>query len=260
MSGDLSIKTELQDGVMEIVLDRPKVNALNSEMIAQLKAAFKDAERNTQVRCVLLSASGNTFSAGQDLSEMRSKDGISYRAHLMATYNPLILQIRRLEKPVLAAIQGAVTGAGLGLVLACDLRIVAEEAQFMVGFSRIGLAPDSAVSLLLPLLIGLGRASAVAFTNSPIHADQALGWGLVNQVVPQAELSNRAIAWAKQLAQGPMHAFGLTKRNFNKAILPNLEAILDYEAQNQEVASKHAEHAEGLRAFLEKRPPNFYEI
>ena len=260
MSGDLFVKTELQNGVLKLVLDRPKVNALNSEMITQLQTAFKAAERNAQVRCVLLSASGNTFCAGQDLSEMQAKGNVSYRAHLLGTYNPLILQIRRLEKPVLAAIQGAVTGAGLGLVLACDLRIAGQEAQFRVGFSGIGLAPDSAVSVLLPLLIGLGRASEAAFANFPIRADQALSWGLVNRVVPQLELDYRALEWAKQLALGPTHAFGLTKREFNKAILSNLEALLDYEAQNQEIAGRHGEHREGLQAFLEKRTPDFKTV
>lgn len=260
MTKDLFIKTDLRDGVMEVVLNHPKVNAMNFDMLAQLQAAFQEAERNTQVRCVLLSASGSTFCAGQDLSEMRSKGDISYRTHLMNTYNPLILQIRHLEKPVLAAIQGAVTGAGLGLVLACDLRIAGVEAQFMVGFSRIGLAPDSAVSLLLPKLIGLGRATEAAYLNSPITAHQALSWGLVNRAVPQTELSIQATDWATQLAEGPTHAFGLTKRNFNKAILPELEVVLDYEAQNQETASKHAEHAEGLQAFLEKRAPKFTTI
>jgi len=260
MTTDLFVETEIGDGVMNIVLNRPKANALNSKMLIQLQAAFQEAGRNTQVRCVLLSASGNTFCAGQDLTEMQLKADISYLAHLQSAYNPLIMLIRSLEKPVLAAVQGTVAGAGLGLVLACDLRIAGQEAQFKVGFSGIGLATDSAVSLLLPLLIGIGRASEAAFLNSPIPADQALIWGLVNRVVPKTELHIHAREWAKQLAQGPVHAYGLTKRDFNKAILPNLAAVLEYEAQNQEIARKYAEHAEGLRAFEEKRSPNFRQI
>lgn len=259
MATDLFVETEVRDGVMRIVLNHPKVNALNSAIIYQLQAAMKESERNTRVRCVLLSATGNTFCAGQDLNEMQSKSNLSYRDHLLSTYNPLIIQIRRLGKPVLAAIQGAVAGAGLGLALACDLRIAGPQAQFMVGFSGIGLAPDSAVSLFLPLLVGLGRASEATFSNLPISADQALSWGLVNRIVPQADLGNRATQWAEQLANGPVHAFGLAKRDFNKALLPNLETVLNYEAQNQEIAGKHAEHNEGLRAFLEKRSPNFLQ-
>jgi 2-(1,2-epoxy-1,2-dihydrophenyl)acetyl-CoA isomerase len=257
MSTDNLVQADLEDGVLKIVLNRPKVNAFNSPMINQMQAVFKQAERDVQVRCVLLAANGNSFSAGQDLTEMRSGSEISFRAHLLRTYNPLILQIRRLEKPVLAAIQGAVSGAALGIVLACDLRIAAQDARFVVGFSGIGLAPDSAVSLLLPLLIGLGRASEVTFSNTQIDAIQALSWGLVNRIVPLIDLDERAMIWAKQLARGPVHSMGLAKRDFNKAVLANLEEVLEYEAHNQEIASKSAEHQEGLGAFLEKRPPNF---
>lgn len=257
MSTGIWIETTLQEGVQRIELNRPKVNAISLDMVAQLQAAFKQTERDAQVRCVLLTAQGSTFSAGQDLSEMQTKAEISFREHLLKTYNPLILQIRRLEKPVLAAIQGAVAGAGLGLALACDLRIASREARFMVGFAGIGLAPDSAVSLLLPQLIGLGRASEAAFTNSPIDADQALAWGLVNRVVSPDKLTTAATEWATQLASGPVHAMGLAKRDFNKAILPDLEAVLDYEAHNQEIAGRGIEHQEGLRAFLEKRAPDY---
>ena len=257
MSTDNMVQADLQDGVLKIVLNRPKVNAFNTPMIHQMQAVFKQAERDAPVRCVLLTARGNSFSAGQDLTEMQSGSEISFRAHLLRTYNPLILQIRRLEKPVLAAIQGAVSGAALGIVLACDLRIAAQDARFLVGFSGIGLAPDSAVSLFLPLLIGLGRASEAAFNNTPINAVQALEWGLVNQTAPSNELDERAMIWARQLARGPVHSMGLAKRDFNKAVMANLEEVLEYEAHIQEIASKSAEHQEGLHAFLEKRIPNF---
>lgn len=257
MSTDVWVETDLQEGVLCIRLNRPKVNALNSTMIQQLQVAFVQAGRDAQVRCVLLTAAGNTFSAGQDLTEMQSKSGSSFRAHLLQTYNPLILQIRRLEKPVVAAIHGAVTGAGLGIVLACDLRIASQAARFIVGFSGIGLAPDSAVSIFLPQLIGLGRASEVTFFNTPIDANQALDWGLVNRVVSIDELQSEALEWTKQLTLAPIHAIGLTKRNFNRAVLPDLEAILDYEAHNQETAGRGAEHKEGLEAFMGKRSPDY---
>ncbi|HEX9028902.1 MAG TPA: enoyl-CoA hydratase-related protein, partial [Anaerolineales bacterium] len=184
-------------------------------------------------------------------------EGISFRQHLLKTYNPLILQMRKLEKPILASVNGAAAGAALGIVLACDLRIASETARFVVGFLGIGLAPDSAVSLLLPGLIGLGRAEEAAFTNEPISAAQALSWGLVNKVVPADELEASALAWAQKLAQGPTHAIGLAKRDFNRSILGNLEQVLDYEAHIQDIAGKGDEHKEGVSAFLEKRPPNF---
>jgi 2-(1,2-epoxy-1,2-dihydrophenyl)acetyl-CoA isomerase len=223
------------------------------EMVAQLRSSFKEAARDEQVRCVLLTGSGGNFSAGQDVKDFLQAEGISFRQHLLNTYNPLILQMRKLEKPILASINGAVAGAALGIALACDLRIASDEARFVVGFLGIGLAPDSAVSLLLPALIGLGRAQEFAFTNEPISASQALSWGLVNRVVPAADLKARAIEWALILAQGPTHAMGLAKRDFNRAVLGNLEQVLDYEAHIQEIAGKGDEHQEGVKAFLEKR-------
>ena len=253
------VLTELKEHVLTITLNRPKVNAFNLEMIEAAQAAFKQAGRDSQVRCVLLSGSGNVFSAGQDIAEVKKAEDTSFRYHLLHTYNPLVLQIRQLEKPVVAAINGAVSGAALGLALACDLRIAADTARFVVGFLGIGLGPDSAVSLFLPALIGLGRATEYAFSNVPILADQALALGLVNRVVPAAELSPRAFEWAGALALGPVHAFGLAKRAFNKSVLGNLEQVLDYEAHIQDIAGRGAEHKEGVQAFLEKRPPQFVE-
>jgi len=252
-----TVITELKEHVLSITLNRPKVNAFTLEMIEATQAAFKQAQRDTQVRCVVLSGSGNVFSAGQDITEVKKAEDISFRYHLQHTYNPLVLQIRQLEKPVLAAINGAVSGAALGLALACDLRIAADSARFVVGFLGIGLTTDSAVSLFLPLLIGLGRATEYAFMNTPISAEQALALGLVNRVVPAAELPSRAFEWAKSLAQGPLSAYGLTKRAFNRAILPHLEQVLDYEAHLQDIAGRSPEHKEGVSAFLEKRPPRF---
>jgi len=163
------------------------------------------------------------------------------------------LQIRRLEKPVIAAVNGPVAGAGLGVALASDMRIAAETALFTVGFAGIGLVPDSAVSLLLPALIGLGRATEFAFTNQPITATQALEWGMVNQVVPEDELMNVAGKLAAGLAAGPVGAYGLTKRLFNRSMLPSLDEVLAFEGELQEVASKGEEHRAGVKAFLEKR-------
>ena len=257
MSASEILLTELNQSVLTITLNRPKVNAFNFEMIAAAQAAFKAAASDPQTRCVLLTGSGSAFSAGQDVSEFRQAGEVPIRYHLLRTYNPLILQIRRLEKPVLAAINGVVSGAALGIALACDLRMAADTASFVVGFLGIGLAPDSAVSLLLPALIGLGRTSEFTFSNAPIDAGQALAWGLVNRVAPAAELASQARDWARQLAHGPVGAMGLAKRDFNKAVLGNLEGVLDYEAHIQEIAGKGREHQEGVAAFLEKRSPEF---
>jgi 2-(1,2-epoxy-1,2-dihydrophenyl)acetyl-CoA isomerase len=255
-----SILVETDNNVLKLTLNRPKVNALNTAMLTSLYQALRQAEQDQQVRCILITGQGNAFSAGQDISEFQQVDDLSLRAHLLRSYNPVILQLRRMEKPVLAAINGAVAGAALGLVLACDLRIAADNARFVVGFSGIGLAPDSGVSLLLPTIIGLGRASDATFNNQPISADQALHWGLVNRVVNGSELAVAAMTWASQIAQGPLRAMGLSKRLYNKAVLRDLEKILDYEAHIQEIAGKGAEHKEGVNAFLEKRAPDFTTI
>lgn len=256
MSESDILHSSLQDHVLTLTLNRPKVNAFNIELISALQIALKQAEGDHQVRCVLLTGTGSVFSAGQDLNEF-SLGETSYRDHLLNTYNPLILQIRRLEKPVLAAINGPVSGAALGLALACDLRLASENARFIVGFSGIGLAPDSAVSLFLPVLIGLGRAAEFTFSNAPITAEQALAWGLINRLVPAANLAATAHALAAALGSGPIGTFGLAKRDFNQAVLGNLAEVLDYEAQIQEIASKRSEHKEGVSAFFEKRPPRF---
>lgn len=255
MAEEMLVK-ELKEGVFSLILNRPKANAFNDELIAALQATFKEARKDPAVRCVLLRANGKLFSAGQDVTAFGGEQ-ISFRKHLQKNYNPLILQMRQLEKPVLAAVNGAAAGAALGVLLACDLRIASEEARFVVGFGGIGLAPDSAVSLMLPTLIGLGRAAQAAFFNEVIGAEQALAWGLVNKVVSAERLDAAAWDWANRLAQGPVTAMGLTKRDFNRAILPNLEDVLDYEAHNQEIAGMGLDHKEGLTAFLEKREADY---
>lgn len=252
------VLTELTEGVLTIQLNRPeRANAFNYPMIEAVQAAFRQAAGDEQARCVLLTGSGKAFSAGHDVAEILQAEGQSFRQHLQRTYNPLILQIRRLEKPVIAAVNGTAAGAGLGVALACDLRIASDDARFVVGFSGIGLAPDSGVSLLLSALIGLGRAAEFTFSNAPIRAEQALAWGLINRLVPAEELSAVALGWAKQLAEGPVRAFGLAKRDFNRAVLDNLADALDYEADMQEIAGRGEEHKEGVRAFLEKRLPRY---
>ena len=251
-----TLLTSLQSATLTISLNRPeRANAFNFEMISALRGALKDAAEDTGVRCVVLTGAGNSFCAGHDITEMLVAQGqdISYRKHLEETYNPLILQIRRLEKPVIAAVNGPVAGAGLGVALACDIRITSETALFTVGFAGIGLVPDSAVSLLLPALIGLGRATEYTFNNQPINAIQALKWGMVNQIVPEDDLMNAVGKLAAGLAAGLTGTYGLTKRLFNKSMLPNLEEVLAIEGELQEIASKGEEHRAGVKAFLEKR-------
>lgn len=246
-----------QSNFVILTLNRPdRANAFNFETIQELRSALADAEKDPQVRCVALTGAGDVFSAGQDISEMKREGVISYREHLEKTYNPLILQIRGMGKPVIAAVNGPCAGAAFGVALACDLRIAKSSAYFVVGFSGIGLAPDSGVSLLLPAYIGLGRAQEYFYSNKPIRAEQALAWGMVN-AIGGAEFDALVAKTAGELAAGAAGAFALGKKAFNSVVLPNLKKALDYEGSLQEEAGKSAEHREGVFAFLEKRPPQW---
>ncbi len=243
-----------------ITLDHPeKANAFNREMIIGLQNALQRAAADKEIRSILLTGAGSSFSSGQDITEMLSVQGknISYHEHLRETYNPLILQLRQIPKPILAAVNGTVAGAGLGIVLAADLRIASDDAKFTVGFTGIGLVPDSGVSLLLPALIGLGRATEYTFSNTPISAQDALAWGMVNRLVPAEELLSTATQLAIMLGMGPVETFGATKKAFNRAILPNLAEVLEHEGELQEIAGKSEEHRIGVNAFLKKERPNF---
>ena len=251
------LSANLQAGSVILTLNRPeRANSFNFEMVTELRRALAEAEKDPQVRCVVLTGAGDVFSAGQDISEMKQGDNISYREHLDKTYNPLILQIRRLGKPVIAAVNGPCAGAAFGVALACDLRIAKSNSYFVVGFGGIALAPDSGVSLLLPVYIGLGRAQEYFYSNKPITAQQAMEWGMVNQV-GDADFQMLVSKVAGNLASGPMGAFSAGKMAFNRAILPNIEETLNYEGILQDKAGKSAEHREGVAAFLGKRKPNF---
>jgi 2-(1,2-epoxy-1,2-dihydrophenyl)acetyl-CoA isomerase len=246
--------SDLQDGIFTLTFNRPeRANAFNLALIKALQEALRRAAAEDTVRCVVLMGNGRAFGAGQDLEEIQAAAGTSIREHLQQTYNPLILQLRHLEKPVLAAIHGACAGASLGIALACDLRIAAAGTRFVVGFNGIGLVPDSGVSLFLPLMLGLGRATWLTWKNEPFSAEQALEWGIVQKVVPPEELGAAAREIAQQLIEGPQKAFALTKRAFNRAVFAHLETILDYEAHLQEIAARDPEHLRRVQLFLERR-------
>lgn len=253
-----SLLSSSKAGVRTLTVHRPeRANAFNLELILALQNALDESAHDPQTCVVVITGSGNVFGAGHDITEMLQAAGqVSYREHLQQTYNPLILKIRRIEKPVIAAVNGMCAGASLGIALACDLRIAADEAKFVVGFSGIGLVPDSGVSLFLPAIIGLGRAAGFYFSNELIGAETALKWGMVNRVVP-FNLMEAVQATAEQLAQGPVGAYGKTKQAFNKSMYPHLEEVLATEADLQEEAGRSMEHKLGVEAFLGKRKPKF---
>lgn len=253
-----TLSASLQSGSLTLSLNRPsRANAFDFEMTTALQTALVEAEKDPLVRCVVITGSGKVFSAGQDIGEMKKYDGsVSYREHLEKTYTPLVLQIRNMGKPVIAAVNGACAGAAFGIALACDLRIAHTGAYFVVGFSGIALAPDSGVSLLLPKLIGLARAQEYFYTNKPIPARVAYRWGLVNQVggFNYQRVLGRMVS---DLARGPLEAFAAGKKAFNEAILPDLAESLNREGILQEKLGSSADHREAVTAFFEKRRPNY---
>ena len=231
------------------------------EEVERLAAALRTAERDAAVRAVVLTGAGRAFSAGRDVREMsretaeRGPRAISDQ--LRDRYNPVIVRLRAMEKPVIAAVNGVATGAGLGIALACDLRVASEEAAFVLSPVSIGLIPGAGMTRFLPALIGLARASELTFTGERIDAHRALEIGLVNRVVPAADLADAARVMASSMAALPTRAIGLTKRAFNHAVLPDLVAHLDYEAGLQEIAAGTDDHREGLAAVIGKRRPTF---
>ncbi len=257
-----SLLFDKSEGVATLTRNRPdRSNAFDDTLIADLIEALKTVERDVDVRAIVITGAGKNFCAGQDLSPMleryKSPGGVSFGAHLRASYNIIISQIRALGKPVIAAVNGAAAGAGLGLVCACDLRHASENAKFRMAFIGIALAPDSATSFLLPRIVGLGRAMEMAITNELIDADKALQCGLVNRVFKGEELLPHTQEFAAKLAKAPTRSIGLTKRAFNRALATDLEGALEDEAYLQEIAGHTADHLEGVKAFMEKRTPQF---
>lgn len=252
-----SIRSERAAGVLTLTLDRPKANALDVPMAERLLAELERAHVDSEVRSIILIGSGQFFSAGQDVSTIARATPEVVRTELRRVYNRLILRLRRLDKPVIGAINGPAAGAGLGLALATDVRIASTRARFVFGFSALGLTADSGVSLLLPALVGLSRAESMAFLEEPLTAEQALACGLVHRVVPDDDLARVASDEATRLAQGPTRAYALTKQAFNRGLLGELDACLDLEARLQASAVGTSDAREGVQAFVDKRPPRF---
>lgn len=257
-----TILIDQDGGLLTITLNRPdKLNAVTDVMLAELNEAFKNAERDASVRAVLLTGAGRGFCAGQDLNIARDRKPdageFSFREHLTTTYNPLILRMRQLPKPIIGAINGVAAGAGMSMALACDFRIAAESASFLQAFVKIGLIPDSGSTWLLPRLVGMTRALDLMATGRKIDAQEALDWGMVNQVMPDADLMPAARKIAVELAAAPTKTIGYIKRALDFASTSTLAEALDNEADLQEIAGRTADHQEGIAAFLEKRPAHF---
>jgi 2-(1,2-epoxy-1,2-dihydrophenyl)acetyl-CoA isomerase len=254
-----TILYSVADGVATIRLNRPeRRNALTSEMLRELHAAILAAADDGAVRAIVLAAEGPTFCAGQDLSIFAGTlDGHVVREAIVKYYKPLILAMTEIEKPIIGAINGGAAGAGASLALACDLRVMADDAYILQAFSNIGLVPDAGSTWFMARLVGYSRALQLCVEAERIPAARCLEWGLCNRVVPPAELQAAAQAWARALAQRPTLAVGWTKQALCAAMSTTLEASIHLEADLQAQAVATADHREGVLAFAQKRAPVF---
>jgi len=247
-------------GVLRLTLNRPaRLNALDDELLDALGAALVVAREDDAVRALLITGAGRGFCAGADLGASLlggANPGEAIRRHLQTRYAPIILGLRELEKPVVAAVNGVAAGAGMSLALAADLRVCAESGSFLQAFVRIGLVPDAGSTFFLPRLVGMAKAAELAMLGDQVGADEALRLGLVNRVVPDATLLTEAGALAERLARGP-RSVGLIKRALNLAASSDLRTQLGHEEDLQALAASSQDAAEGVAAFLEKRSAEF---
>jgi len=257
-----TILVEKKDQITRITLNRPaSLNSFNEKMGEEFYAALKEAEKDDSTRCLIITGAGRAFSAGEDVSGLNERYGgdsqPSLGDHLRKKYHPMILRMRNMEKPVIARINGIAAGSGASIALACDIRIASEESGLKQAFIGVGLVPDSGSSYFLTRTLGPGRALELIMTGRTVGAKEAETLGLVNQVVPAAELDEAVNSTAEKLANGPTKALGLSKRIVNQVSRLELPDALEYEAKNQDIAGKTQDHLEAVRAFLEKRKPKF---
>ncbi len=252
------ILAEQKKNVLILKLNRPdKFNSFNREMALQLISELDKAEKNKEVRAIVLTGEGKAFCAGQDLSEAIDPNGPGIKKIVEEHYNPIILKIRNIEKPVIAAVNGVAAGAGANIALACDIVFAAKSASFIQAFSKIGLIPDSGGTFTLPRLIGFNMASALMITGDKATAEEAFHYGMVYKVYDDASLLAQAIVNADHVAAMPTKAIGLTKRLLNKTYSNTLEQQLNMEGDLQVEAANSYDYNEGVKAFLEKRRPEF---
>jgi 2-(1,2-epoxy-1,2-dihydrophenyl)acetyl-CoA isomerase len=253
-----TILFEIKDNILKITLNRPDVyNAFNEEMLIELQDAFKKAFEDESVRCVILTGAGKAFCSGQDLKDFNEKK-LTFKEALEQRYNPLIMQIAGLLKPVICALNGVAAGAGLSLALACDYRMAVESAALIEVFINVGLVPDSGSSFYLPRIIGYARAFEMCVTGDKMTSAEAKELGLVNKIVSNnILLMKSAEITAKKFASQPTKAIGMIKNMLHNSFESGLEKILEMESNYQEQAGSTEDFKEGIASFLEKRKPNF---
>lgn len=255
------ISQHYDGNVLVITLDRPdKLNCFTDGMHRALKTSLEEARNNDMCRAILITGAGRAFCAGQDLGDRdpRTMDGPPDLEHTLTEfYHPLLKLIREMPKPVICAVNGVAAGAGANVALACDIVLAAESAKFIQAFSKIGLIPDAGGTWSLTNLIGPARARAIAMTAVPIPAKQAADWGMIYQAWPDEDLMPEALKLAKGLASGATLGLAYTKRAMQEAATNSFDEQVELEAKLQGELGRSADYAEGVSAFLEKRPAVF---
>jgi 2-(1,2-epoxy-1,2-dihydrophenyl)acetyl-CoA isomerase len=253
-----TILFEIQDQIAFITLNRPdKLNAFTREMALLLQDRLDECASLHEIRAVYLTGAGKAFSAGQDLAEVVDPEGPGFAKVLLEQYNPIVRRIRNLPKPVVAAVGGVAAGAGANIALCCDIVVAAQSASFIQAFSKIGLIPDSGGTYFLPRLVGWQKAAGIAMLGDKIGAAEAERMGMIYKVFENDEFAGASRALTAVLAKLPTQALAFTKHAFNYSAANTMEAQLLLEDELQQKAARTRDYSEGVRAFLEKRPPLF---
>jgi 2-(1,2-epoxy-1,2-dihydrophenyl)acetyl-CoA isomerase len=246
------------NGVCTITLNRPSVyNSFNQTMAFQLQATLDACSKDDSVRVIVITGEGKAFSAGQDLGEATDNEGPTLTSIVRDHYNPIILKIREIEKPIIAAVNGVAAGAGANIALACDITFAKKSASFIQAFSKIGLIPDSGGTFFLPRLIGMQKALALMMTGDKVSAEEAEKLNMIYKVIDDDDFSSEITRFSEQLAMMPTRGLGLTKKAVNLGLFNSLEDQLELEEKLQTQAGDTDDFAEGVNAFLQKRTPQF---
>ena len=254
----MSLKVTLENGVCTMTLNRPEVfNSFNKSMAIALQDALKTAEKNDEVRCIVITGEGKAFCAGQDLAEATDPNGPELQQIVKDHYNPIIALIRSIEKPIIGAVNGVAAGAGANIALACDITIASENASFIQAFSKIGLIPDSGGTFFLPRIIGFQNAMALMMTGDKVSAQEAVDMNMIYKSVPADQFAEVIRLFSENLAKMATKALGLTKRAMNQSMQNDLTQQLALEELLQTEAGQTHDFNEGVQSFLEKRKPVF---
>lgn len=254
----MTLIQHIENGVCTLTLNRPEVfNSFNKEMAMALQEALDACEQNDEVRAIVLTGTGKAFCAGQDLAEATDPNGPELQSIVKDHYNPIILRLRNIEKPIIAAVNGVAAGAGANIALACDLTIAKNSASFIQAFSKIGLIPDSGGTFFLPRIIGAQKALALMMTGEKVTAQQADAMNMIYKAVEDEQFEAAVNQLATTLAAMPTKGLGLTKKAVNESFTNTLEQQLTVEEKLQTEAGQTYDFNEGVTAFLEKRAPVF---